>query len=101
MGSAPAVHDCEKQEKARKADERFAAETAAYEARPRFELIKARDLESKGACRTKLHRERRRRWRLGWSRRGSASAVSWSLARARVGRTTEMIADPKRKPHQD
>src|SRR6266566_3548749 len=31
-GSAPAVHDCEKQEKARKADERFAAETAAYEA---------------------------------------------------------------------
>jgi hypothetical protein len=38
-----------------------------------------RGQNKKGACRTKLHRERRRRWRLGWSRRGSASAVSWSL----------------------
>src|SRR5256885_1071461 len=26
----------------------------------------------------------RRCWRLGWSRRGSASAVSWSLPRARA-----------------
>src|SRR6266700_1197448 len=45
-----------------------------------------RDQNKKGACRTKLHRERRRRWRLGWSRRGSASAVSWSLPRARARR---------------
>src|SRR5207247_6647439 len=28
----------------------------------------------------------RRCWRLGWSRRGSASAVSWSLPRARARR---------------
>src|SRR5258708_16322887 len=45
-----------------------------------------RGQNKKGACRTKLHRERRRRWRLGWSRRGSASAVSWSLPRARARR---------------
>src|SRR5207247_6622569 len=40
-----------------------------------------RGQNKKGSCRTKLHRERRRRWRLGWSRRGSASAISWSLPR--------------------
>jgi hypothetical protein len=53
-----------------------------------------RGQNKKGACRTKLHRERRRRWRLGWSRRGSGDGAvavqqvlfpGHSLARARRG----------------
>src|SRR6266702_3552726 len=38
----------------------------------------------------------RRCWRLGWSRRGSASAVSWSLPRARVGGD---LVPPTDSPH--